>query len=85
MDLPTAFYIRDAELNDFDTPEPEGSVAGQIATESGEYFGMVLEKDSPLTSCVDQAITTLTENGELEAITQEWLSDFTGAPVITVE
>ena len=28
---------------------------------------------------------TLTDNGELEAITQEWLSDFTGAPVITVE
>ena len=33
----------------------------------------------------DAAITTLTENGELEAITQEWLSDFTGAPVVTVE
>jgi len=30
-------------------------------------------------------ITTITENGELEAITQEWLSDFTGAPVITAE
>jgi polar amino acid transport system substrate-binding protein len=46
---------------------------------------MVLELDNPLTACVDQAITTLTENGELEAITQEWLSDFTGAPVITAE
>ena len=27
----------------------------------------------------------LTDNGELDAITQEWLADFTGAPVITVE
>jgi len=38
-----------------------------------------------LTACVDAAITTLTDNGELDAITQEWLADFTGAPVITVE
>ncbi len=37
------------------------------------------------TACVDQAITTLTENGELDAITQEWLSDYHRRPVITVE
>ncbi len=41
-----------------------------------DQFGMVLELDNPLTACVDQAITTLTENGELEAITPEWLSDY---------
>ena len=34
VDTPTAFYIRDGELEDFDTPEPEGAVVGQIVTET---------------------------------------------------
>jgi polar amino acid transport system substrate-binding protein len=81
FDLPTALFVSGVEI--------EGStVVGQFPADAGgttDQFGFVLEKDSPLTSCVDEAINTLTENGELEAITQEWLSDFTGAPVITVE
>jgi len=81
FDLPTALYVSGVEI--------EGSaVIGQFPADAGgttDQFGFVLEKDSALTACVDAAITTLTENGELEAITQEWLSDFTGAPVITVE
>jgi polar amino acid transport system substrate-binding protein len=81
FDLPTALFVSGVEI--------EGSaVVGQFPADAGgttDQFGFVLEKDSPLTSCVDQAITTLTENGELAAITQEWLSDFTEAPVITVE
>jgi polar amino acid transport system substrate-binding protein len=81
FDLPTALYVSGVEI--------EGSsVIGQFPADAGgttDQFGMVLELDNPLTACVDQAITTLTDNGELEAITQEWLSDFTGAPVITAE
>ncbi len=81
FDLPTALYVSGVEI--------EGSsVVGQFPADAGgttDQFGFVLEKDNPLTACVDEAITTLTENGELEAITQEWLADFTGAPVITVE
>ena len=81
FDLPTALYVSGVEI--------EGSaVVGQFPADAGgdtEQFGFVLEKGSALTACVDAAITTLTDNGELDAITQEWLSDFTGAPVITVE
>jgi polar amino acid transport system substrate-binding protein len=81
FDLPTALFVSGVEI--------EGSsVVGQFPADAGgttDQFGMVLELDNPLTACVDQAITTITENGELEAITQEWLSDFTGAPVITAE
>ncbi len=80
VDLPTAFYIRDAELNDFDTPEPEGSVAGQIATEASEYFGMVLEKDSPLTTCVNEALALIKENGTWQAIYDQWISEVNAAP-----
>ena len=81
FDLPTALYVSGVEIDN-------SSVAGQFPADAGgttDQFGFVLEKDSPLTSCVDAAITTLTDNGELAAITQEWLSDFTDAPVITVE
>jgi polar amino acid transport system substrate-binding protein len=81
FDLPTALFVSGVEI--------EGSsVVGQFPADAGgttDQFGMVLELDNPLTACVDQAITTLTENGELDAITQEWLADFTGAPVITAE
>ena len=81
FDLPTALYVSGVEI--------EGStVTGQFPADAGgttDEFGFVLEKDGALTACVDAAITTLTDNGDLEAITQEWLSDFTGAPLITVE
>ena len=67
--------------------EIEGSsVTGQFPADAGgttDQFGLVLEKDSALTPCVDAAITTITDSGELDAITDEWLADFTGAPVIT--
>jgi polar amino acid transport system substrate-binding protein len=80
FDLPTALFVSAVEI--------EGSsVIGQFEAEdaTSDGFGFVLEKDSELTSCVDAAITTLTENGELEAITDEWLADFIDAPVITNE
>ncbi len=81
FDLPTALFVSGVEI--------EGSsVVGQFPADAGgttDQFGFVLEKDSALTSCVNDAITTLTDSGELDAITQEWLADFTGAPVITVE
>ncbi|WP_051062833.1 ABC transporter substrate-binding protein [Ilumatobacter nonamiensis] len=78
FDLPTALYVSAVEI--------EGSsVIGQFPAESGgttDQFGMVLEKDSALTPCVDAAIQAITDDGTLDALTQEWLSDTTGAPVI---
>lgn len=80
FDLPTALYVSGVEIDG-------SSVVGQFPAEAGgttDEFGFVLEKDSPLTPCVDAAITALTDSGELDAIQQEWLSDTTGAPVISV-
>ena len=76
-DLPTALYITAVEI--------EGtSVFGQIEGSGTDEFGLLLAKDSPLTECVDHALTALTDSGELEAITQEWMADFTEAPVISL-
>ena len=76
VDLPTAFFVVAAELD-------AGVIVGQFpAAGEQERFGMVLEKDSPLTACVNQALTTLREDGTLEEIQQEWLSDKVDAPIL---
>lgn len=76
VDLPTAFFIIALQMDN-------GVVVGQFPTvgDEEEYFSLVLGLDSPLTDCVNQAIATLDESGELAALTQEWMSDNAGAPV----
>ena len=76
VDLPTAFYIVAAELDG-------GKIVGQFpAAGEQERFGIVLEKDSPLTECVNEAIASLKEDGTLADIQTEWLSDKADAPVL---
>ncbi|MEO1059728.1 MAG: ABC transporter substrate-binding protein [Actinomycetota bacterium] len=79
FDLPTALFVSAVEI--------EGSVVtGQFSPDAGgttDDFGLVLEKDSPLTGCVSDAVTALTDSGELEALTNEWLSENTDVPFIT--
>jgi polar amino acid transport system substrate-binding protein len=79
FDLPTALYVSGVEIDG-------SSVVGQFPAAAGgttDEFGLLLEKDSPLTPCVNAALQALTDSGELAAITNEWLSEFTGAPVIS--
>jgi polar amino acid transport system substrate-binding protein len=80
VDTPTAFYIRDAELEDFETPEAEGAVIGEIVTETEEFFGIVLDKDSALTACVNEAIASIKDSGQYQAIYDEWITDANDAP-----
>jgi polar amino acid transport system substrate-binding protein len=79
VDLPTAFFITAAELDD-------GVIVGQIE-DSGEgntdQFGLLLEKDSPLTDCVSQAVDALNEDGTLAGLEQQWLADVADAPVLS--
>src|SRR5215218_2558216 len=77
-DLPTAFYITAAELDN-------GLIVGQLETseEGGDQFGLLLEKDSPLTDCVSQAVDALREDGTLDDLEQQWLADVADAPVLS--
>jgi polar amino acid transport system substrate-binding protein len=75
VDLPTALFLTAVEL-------PGASVIGQFEAPGGDEWGALLEKDSPLTPCVNEAIATLTESGELEEITQQWMSESADAPVL---
>jgi polar amino acid transport system substrate-binding protein len=77
LDLPTAFFVTAAEI--------EGSrIVGQLPPggDAPEQFGLVLDKDSPLTDCVSQAVEALEADGTLEDIELEWLAESAGAPVL---
>jgi polar amino acid transport system substrate-binding protein len=67
VDLGTAFFMRDVELED-------ATIVGQfVESAQADRLGLVLEKDSPLTPCVDQAIAQLEATGRLDAIYEEWI------------
>ena len=76
-DLPTAFYISAVEI-------PDSTIVGQFQPETGqqEEFGMLFEKGSELVGCVNRAIGELEEDGTLEQIEQQWLSDVVDVPVL---
>ncbi len=66
--------------------EIEGTtVFGQIEGSGTDEFGLLLAKDSPLTECVDIALQTLKDSGELDTITTTWMSEYTEAPVISLQ
>jgi polar amino acid transport system substrate-binding protein len=73
VDLPTALYLTAAEI-------PKAKVVGQFDAPGGDTWGAVLSKDSSLTDCVNEAIAALKSSGELDKLTQQWMSDSAGAP-----
>ncbi|MEV4058755.1 ABC transporter substrate-binding protein [Nonomuraea dietziae] len=75
VDLPTAFYVTAAQVEN-------SKIVGQFAATSGtpEEFGLVMGKGSALKPCVDKAVETLKSKGELAKIEQQWLGSAAGAP-----
>jgi len=76
-DVPTAFFMRDAQLTG-------GIIVGQLPSASGvqEQFGIVMEKGSPLTACVSAVVDVLRADGTLAALLTEWIADKASAPVL---
>ena len=74
-DLPTAFYISAVEI-------PGSRLIGQFQPETGkqEEFGIVFDQGSELLPCVNRALETLKDDGTLEDIESEWLSDVVSVP-----
>ena len=78
VDLPTAFYVTAVQV-------PNSKILGQFENAAGastDRFGVVLQKGSPLTSCVNTAITSLRTSGTLKTLQQLWLAKATGAPIL---
>jgi polar amino acid transport system substrate-binding protein len=77
VDLPTAFFLVGAEEVE------DGKVVGQFPSTGGqEHFGMLFEEGNALRNCVNEALAALKDDGTLDEIQQEWLSERTSAPVL---
>ncbi len=73
VDLPTAFYVVAAQLDD-------GVIVGKLPTKgTKERFGLVFQKGNPLRSCVDRAIGNLWANGTIKKLQNLYLAK-AGAP-----
>lgn len=78
VDLPTAFYLVAAELDD-------GVIVGQIPASEGattDQFGILMANNSPLTACTSQAIDQLRADGTLDDLATTWLGSSAGAPML---
>lgn len=78
VDLPTAFFVTAAQV--------EGSIiAGQFEAEAADpdNFGLLFEEGNPLVECVNQALTRLRDDGTLESLEEEWLTQDGELPIIT--
>ena len=75
VDLPTAFYIRDAQLTG-------GNIVGYLPTVGDvEHFSILLNKGSALTGCANQALAAIKADGTLAGLAQKWIYD-QGAPAL---
>jgi polar amino acid transport system substrate-binding protein len=76
VDLPTAFYISAAEI-------PGSKVVGQFAAQGDvEQFGLLFEDGNPLVECVNEALQALKDDGTLDSIQEQWLSEAVSVPFL---
>jgi polar amino acid transport system substrate-binding protein len=75
VDLPTAFYLTAAQV-------PSARIVGQFDAPGGDAWGLLLQKGSGLTSCVNQALGKLKADGTLTRLTERWMGGKAGAPTL---
>jgi polar amino acid transport system substrate-binding protein len=82
VDLPTGLFL--SAVGAADGGIDNGVLLGQLpgTGTAAEQFGLVLDKGSPLTECVTQAVDQLRDDGKLAELEQQWLTDTAGAPVL---
>jgi polar amino acid transport system substrate-binding protein len=66
VDLPTAFYLTAAELEN-------SKIVGQFAAPGGDEWGLLLEKGSKLTGCLNQAVKKLSDDGTLKRLQDQYM------------
>jgi polar amino acid transport system substrate-binding protein len=83
VDLPTADFVTRVQVVDADF-NPLATIVGQLAPAGGvqEYFSLALNKDSALTSCLNEALAALREDGTLDKLASTWLPFQEDVPVL---
>lgn len=75
-DLPTTLYLAAVEV--------PGTVVGQLpAAAAADSWGLALQKDNALVGCVNQAVDGITQSGDLLDITNQWMTEYSDAPVLS--
>jgi polar amino acid transport system substrate-binding protein len=74
VDLPTAFYLVGAEV-------PDAKIVGQFEAPGGDRWGLLLEKGSALTPCLNQALGRLRASGELDRLRAQWMGGEAAPPL----
>jgi polar amino acid transport system substrate-binding protein len=72
VDLATAFELT-SELS-------HSTIAGQFSAPGGDNWGLLMSKGSPLTSCVDRAVSTLRSDGTLTKLDKRWIASASSVP-----
>ena len=72
-DLVTTVYLRDVEIDG-------STVIGQYPR--GEQFGILLEQNNQLVGCVNEALTSMKEDGTLEKLKKEHLQQYLDVPTL---
>ena len=82
VDLPTGLFL--SAVGTKDGGIDNGLLVGQLPNSGSatEQFGLALDKGSPLTSCVSQAVDALRADGTLKKLEAQWLTTTAGAPVL---
>jgi polar amino acid transport system substrate-binding protein len=73
VDLATAFDLTSTEL-------PHTTIAGQFKAPGGDNWGLLMSKGSPLTSCIDRAVSSLRADGTLTKLDQRWIASANSVP-----
>jgi polar amino acid transport system substrate-binding protein len=74
VDTPDGQYMASSQVKN-------GVQVGQFPPD-GEYYGLLLQKDNPLVSCLNSALWTLTQNGTLKSLQDKYLGIYNSVPAI---
>jgi polar amino acid transport system substrate-binding protein len=78
VDLPTAYFVTAVQV--------EGSIiAGQFEAEAAapDEYGILFADGNPLASCVNGALNELIDDGTLQDLEDEWLTQDGDIPTIS--
>ena len=78
VDLPTAYFVTAVQV--------EGSIiAGQFEAEAAapDEYGILFADGNPLASCVNEALNELSDDGTLQDLEDEWLTQGGDIPTIS--
>jgi polar amino acid transport system substrate-binding protein len=76
VDLLTAFFMRDVQLND-------AVIVGQFGPPAEpDHVGFVLELDNPLVTCVNAAIAEIKATGTHQTILDQWITTGENIPFL---